>query len=152
MFCPNCGTEIKEGSKFCGSCDASLEPNGNMTETNESVGTRIVCFIFTSLMMWAWGIIVYGFVCVYIHDFGSSLFLGGAVCAIPIYFLIRYELEEEDFMQAQMKYMDYGRGSKQRITKPLARPGAGSPDDDHEEDIMQYYQEHYDDFVKRRDL
>ena len=25
MFCPNCGTEIKEGSKFCGSCGASLE-------------------------------------------------------------------------------------------------------------------------------
>jgi uncharacterized membrane protein YhaH (DUF805 family) len=25
MFCPNCGTEIKEGSKFCSSCGASLE-------------------------------------------------------------------------------------------------------------------------------
>ena len=25
MFCPNCGTEIKEGSKLCSSCGASLE-------------------------------------------------------------------------------------------------------------------------------
>ena len=30
MFCPNCGTEIKEGSKFCSSCGASLEHFGEM--------------------------------------------------------------------------------------------------------------------------
>jgi uncharacterized membrane protein len=45
-----------------------------------------------------------------------------------------------------------GKGSQTAHHRAIAKPRAGSPDDDHEEDIMQYYQEHYDDFVKRRDL
>jgi hypothetical protein len=40
MFCPNCGIEIKEGSKFCGSCGAPIEHFGR-TEAEKRRGDVI---------------------------------------------------------------------------------------------------------------
>ena len=64
MFCPNCGTEIEEGSKFCGSCGASLEHFGEMgAEKGKSDviygswmrGISVVfAFMALSAAIWGW--------------------------------------------------------------------------------------------------
>ncbi|MCD6364577.1 MAG: zinc ribbon domain-containing protein [Planctomycetes bacterium] len=64
MFCPNCGTEIKDDSKFCGSCGAPLEHFGEMeAEKGKSDviygswmrGISVVfAFVALSAAIWGW--------------------------------------------------------------------------------------------------
>lgn len=38
MFCPNCGSEVEEGSKFCGVCGASMAEE-DTSQTAGAAGT-----------------------------------------------------------------------------------------------------------------
>ena len=61
MFCPNCGTEIKEGSKFCGSCGADVDPSKTEeTEKKDSyigalkskeVGQKLITILWIELSL-----------------------------------------------------------------------------------------------------
>lgn len=39
MFCPKCGTQLPDGSKFCGSCGARLEPTKQATGGDQAVSS-----------------------------------------------------------------------------------------------------------------
>ncbi len=75
MFCPNCGAQLPDGSKFCGSCGAKLnttvqrepvkevmaerEPVYPRASSQKKKGPPVVLFVFLAVILVAAGVIAY---------------------------------------------------------------------------------------------
>ena len=59
ISCPQCGQELKEGTKFCTSCGAKFKTNGTVTRTLSiiSIGLSTIGIVG----QWVWGHSAYGF-------------------------------------------------------------------------------------------